>query len=853
MKKLLSLVLICAMGFGMVSCVESEESPSVEAIRNAKAEQLKALAAYYNAEAQAKLIVAQAEAAYKAAQAAYEQALADQVNNDIEQAKAKFAYEIEMLKAKYEAQMLDWKKTALGYENEILAMADAKLDQLYANYSNYVRELNTANENLLNAKISLAQVEAEVIDVTEAANKEIEDNTAAIKEYEAQLAILTDNAYSQMDKDSLYTEYLKAVAAYNEADYNYQMTEVKAYTEAKEAAEEASKDYYNTYNSKVDEMNAMEWGIIGATSGDDKWTEEYQYSAVSSYRYYGYKWVDDDNDPATPAVKQICSYYDSDKEGDYTLDDGKKVIQYVSTAIYSSTINSFNHLNVFINEAPLLTLKKNSAATYKTALDNVEKYTDALENVKTAETTAKGFEKAFAAADAAREAIEAFKKAYEKYDDATETVKYKENALKAVKADTTGQTNAYNHYIWHPYETLNSLIAILDELTNEENEGYAENAFVKALAEAQKVLKDLKADEDATEDQIAQAEAAVAAAQKALNEAIYNAEVGVVNQKNVVATYESDVKNAEEDVEDAKENEKALLAANTAAITAVEIMNNTFGEDSDFYAFWTKEDENGNRVLNNGWEYRNSYNNGYWFNSNWITLLADNNEDGNPDLDLDTDNGLYKTANSVKYVDFTAAIGNSWPFDGYESPDFKEMIEGYVTEIAQATDKLTEANNTVATLKEWVNNWDAKEAELRAWVEAKNAEIEDVRAAYDAFAEAKEAKETVAVVVNELKAKYNALSDMLEMNANSDLTDLVEEIEEAIEDAEEAIANAEAVLASLKTAKASWGSSSQTIAYRETLIEKYKAMIAAFESDVEYYTIMVESAKAALDAALAAE
>ena len=31
------------------------------------------------------------------------------------------------------------------------------------------------------------------------------------------------------------------------------------------------------------------------------------------------------------------------------------------------------------------------------------------------------------------------------------------------------------------------------------------------------------------------------------------------------------------------------------------------------------------------------------------------------------------------------------------------------------------------------------------------------------------------------------------------------------------------------------------------------AMIAAFESDVEYYTIMVESAKAALDAALAAE
>ena len=65
MKKLLSLVLICVMGFGMISCVESEESQSVTELRNAKAEQLKALVNLYNAQAEAARITAQAEAALR--------------------------------------------------------------------------------------------------------------------------------------------------------------------------------------------------------------------------------------------------------------------------------------------------------------------------------------------------------------------------------------------------------------------------------------------------------------------------------------------------------------------------------------------------------------------------------------------------------------------------------------------------------------------------------------------------------------------------------------------------------------------------------------------------------------------
>ena len=91
MKKLLSLVLICAMGFGMISCVESEESQSVRDIRDAKAEQLKAYAEYYKAQAQAEIIAAEAQAAYDLAYAEYWKAFAEEKHEDAEDQKIKNA------------------------------------------------------------------------------------------------------------------------------------------------------------------------------------------------------------------------------------------------------------------------------------------------------------------------------------------------------------------------------------------------------------------------------------------------------------------------------------------------------------------------------------------------------------------------------------------------------------------------------------------------------------------------------------------------------------------------------------------------------------------------------------------
>ena len=874
MKKLLSLVLICAMGFGMISCVESEESPSVENVRNAKAEQLKALAELSRAQAQAEIIRAEAEAALNAASAEYKQ-------NQTAEAKAEFAYKIEYLKAKYEADVLNQKKLALQYEKDVQdamnALEDAvndRIETLFAEYSSYVSNLNDANNNLMGKKIDLAQVEAEIVDITEAANKEIEDNTALVEELEAQLAILTDNGYTQMDKDSLTNEYLKALAAYNDADYKYQSTEVAAYNDAKKAAEDAQKKYYKGYNDKVDEMNGLGvTGIIGSVNGDNKWTTAgtgVWYN--ETIHYYGYKTVgiDTDGDGIDDDTEtEICDWDDVDKEGDYEI-DGEKVIQcyHIDPYQYDWTGSGFEHLKVFVNESPLLALKNNSAKSYEDALKALEDETAKLENAKAAQSAAKGFEKAFADADAARKAIEAFKEAYAKYDEAGETVKAKEDALVATKKDTIATG---------PYLTLINANAALDVLTNPENEDYEDNTYVKALADAKDALEEAEedlvaaeaalkaaaeadkaakqADVDAAKSVVTSKQTAVTNAQKALDKAIYNAQVAIVNAKADVKTYEDKVDEAAAAIETAKENEKALLAANTAALAAVETLNNTFGEDSDFYAFFTEEDENGNIVGNtkNSYRYVNKDNNAFWFNSFFsVTLLNDDNTDGNPDLDLDADNGLYKATNTLSYTDFTAMIANTSPRED-EAPVFEDFLKGYDAVIATAADQVTAKNKTIAELKDWVADWDGKEAELRAWVEAKNAEIAEVRAAYEEFTKAEDAKEAAKKDVDALKAEYQALSTLLSTNGNYDLTSKISDIENKIENAENAIKDAKLVLASLKTASTSWGYNYQTIAYKEKLVEQYKAQIAVYEAEVEYYTQMVANAKAALDAELSAQ
>lgn len=113
MKKKLMMVALLLGGLTLGACVDDNESASVTAVRNAKAEQLKAATELDKARAQAELIAANAEAALKAAQAAYQEAMAalNEANAEKqailnEKAKATLEVEIAAAKAAAEAQLM---------------------------------------------------------------------------------------------------------------------------------------------------------------------------------------------------------------------------------------------------------------------------------------------------------------------------------------------------------------------------------------------------------------------------------------------------------------------------------------------------------------------------------------------------------------------------------------------------------------------------------------------------------------------------------------------------------------------------------------------------------------------------
>ena len=825
MKKLLSLVLICAMGFGMISCVESEESQSVRDIRDAKAEQLKAYAEYYKAQAQAEIIAAEAQAAYDLAYAEYWKAFAEEKHEDAEdqkikneEARAKYQMSLEALKLEYEHKVLDWKKQIADKEKELLASlnnltdaAAARISSLYTQYSNAVEALNTANKYLISQKVTLAELEAGIVSIKEAVEKDIaedkqaiEDSLASIKKYNAQLAILTDNGYASMDKDSLYTEYLKAFSAWKDAAYKYSQNEGKALAEAREAAYEATNKIgvdLSTYNSD----NTTTDIIVPIADNNNKWP-----------------------DAAT---------------GDGTKD---AVLKY------------------YVDETELATKKTNSTST--DYADNLEKAEAALENAKEAEAKMKGFEEAFAGIEDAKKAIAKFVGLRDDYNNFTkvDAAAYLEGA----KKDTTATANypqPTSVVTFEPVNTLKDATAALDVLTNKDNEEYGKDgSLVKALADAKAALEEAEeelaaaktaleaaaeADKaakqaivDAAKSDVTTKQTAVTNAQNALNLAIYQAEVEFEKAKANERAYADKVAEAEARVEKAEQMEKDLLAANIAATEAVETLNKLFGEDGEFVAFLNAEDEEGNAMYVHPSE--ENYNYETIIDDN-VTLLANKNGDNDPDLDLTTPlTGRYLLADEATTYH-------------YIQGKYDEFIAFYEKKVRENTDAVSEAEKNLVTGGEWATNWDAKEAELRAFVASLNEQIAAAQPAVDAYNKAVKAASDADDAVTELENKATALSTLA---SDTDLNGKIDDLNEAIDDAEEKIETIEGEIETSEKILAGWidgndstGEYSDAIAWKEKKIEDCKSEIARYEAQIKYLKVKVEQYKALLDAAISAE
>ena len=246
MKKVLIIVAAAiAATFSMTSCVETTESASVTALREAKAEQYRALADMYRAQAAADSIKAAAEAAVQQALAAYHQAVADSVKQDNEQAAQEFALRLEYLKAWYQNEILKLEEQMKDKELEIAKSANSYIQYLYTRYSNQVKKLNDLNEELFIAQMNLAMANADLLDAQEYVAEQTALQNEKIAQAKAKIEIY--NNYNGVD-------YADIQAQLDELKLNDDvlLSDKKAKNVLKEQALQAVRDYIADYYTLSD-------------------------------------------------------------------------------------------------------------------------------------------------------------------------------------------------------------------------------------------------------------------------------------------------------------------------------------------------------------------------------------------------------------------------------------------------------------------------------------------------------------------------------------------------------------------------------------------------------------------------
>lgn len=268
-KLLFAAVVIGALSLG--SCVDDNESASVEAVRNAKAEQLKSIAAMNNAQAEATRLLAAAESALKAAQAEAEKTqtelekvlidikkvelekaqlelklqqdkysqelqvalkqLENQLSNlenekaRLELQKTAIAKQLEIQEAQLASQLLYAQTEVLNAQQQLLnkqnlmeAAEKAKLQQLVTTYSTAIATLNNSKQYLFSLQSDLTRAENDLANYKELRTDLLEANQKQIATDEAQIASYKKYSNYLSNYDELVAEYNAKSLSYNEAN-----------------------------------------------------------------------------------------------------------------------------------------------------------------------------------------------------------------------------------------------------------------------------------------------------------------------------------------------------------------------------------------------------------------------------------------------------------------------------------------------------------------------------------------------------------------------------------------------------------------------------------------------------------
>ena len=450
-KKFIAVsVLICALALGsttLTSCVDDNESASVTAIRDAKAQQLASIAALNNAQAKAQELRAQAEADLAAANAAYQQALADQEASKADFLAEKYKAKLEALKAQYEAQIMEAKKDAADYEQQLWDKLDTHLGDLYTSYTTALGKVETLNKDIFDAQFDLANVDVNQEAADAAAKEQINSINTQITYKTAQIERLKTQVG---DKDALFKQMNDL------ADQAYKLinTDKPAAEEARDAANEAYDEAYAP----------IDYTKVNATWTDEHAKLEWEKTALDYiFAVDTLKQIETEGSLANKLIQRVNEKVENAVEGCYITGNVGTWVLTEGSEYLQATQQAVNYLNQQITNAQTILGKTTDAADVNGSLYAKQK---AAEEAKKAADVA-------LAADPTNPSLKS---------QAEQTAVSLMQAQEAVTGGIETLTNAQNKL-----KSYNNAIAAVTKDSEQQK------AYVAAVAKAVEAKKDLQA------------------------------------------------------------------------------------------------------------------------------------------------------------------------------------------------------------------------------------------------------------------------------------------------------------------------------------------------------------------------
>ncbi len=274
MKKKLMMVAVLLGALTLGACVDDNESQSVTNVREAKAEQLKAIAEQAKAEGEAALIranaakaIAEAEAAYKAAETAAKELENEQAKLALQKAQATLDMEIEAAKIEAEAQLQKAQAALETAKADLIAALDKvdaaeklRIQELVTKADNVLQLLQSARDAKLSATAQIAKLNAELIGTKEyVANQTkmyegwIAEQEALITEYSKYEATIKTKEEAEKAYHEAYASQVALENTFNEKNVAYQEAQ-RAYWDKSnlqgqyEFAQKVGNEYWSYYN-----------------------------------------------------------------------------------------------------------------------------------------------------------------------------------------------------------------------------------------------------------------------------------------------------------------------------------------------------------------------------------------------------------------------------------------------------------------------------------------------------------------------------------------------------------------------------------------------------------------------------